>query len=219
MRQALAWTGKSLGFAALCGYPVLIHMALVKGMWGPTAAVLTSLPLFIIAIFILARSRDRFVWLIVVVAALLYAASLHYTHDSVVAATGVPHAICYLSMLALFGQSLLPGREAMVTVIARKIHKVFPPVLHVYTRKVTWAWCIFFAVQPMISLALLLWAPLEVWSLFVNVLNFPLVVLMFAAEYSYRITHFSEYPQPSLFETMRGMSQRNAPEPKHVDVP
>src|SRR5471030_2190178 len=118
MRRALAWAGRTLGFVALCGYPLLIHLALIKGMWGTTAAVLTSLPLLIFAIFVLARSRNLRVWLIVMGCALLFAASLYFTHDSLVAATGIPHAICYLGLLILFGQSLLPGREPIVTSIA-----------------------------------------------------------------------------------------------------
>ncbi|MDE2513521.1 MAG: hypothetical protein KGL22_05395, partial [Alphaproteobacteria bacterium] len=70
--------------------------------------------------------------------------------------------------------------------------------LVVYTRRVTWAWCGFFAVQLTTSVTLFLFAPLVVWSFFVNVLDIPLVAAMFGAEYLCRIHCLRDPPRHSL---------------------
>jgi hypothetical protein len=45
---------------------------------------------------------------------------------------------------------------------------------------------------------LLMLAPLETWSLFVNMLNLPLLAAMFVGEHVYRITAHPEFPRASL---------------------
>ena len=99
-----------------------------------------------------------------------------------VLSSGLAHALAYLYLLAMFGASLLPDREPLVTFFARKIHGPLAPGLRKYTRNVTRAWCIFFALQLLGSAVLLTFAPISWWSLFVNVLNAPLVCIMFVVE-------------------------------------
>ena len=62
------------------------------------------------------------------------------------------------------------------------------------------AWCLFFAAQVLISALLFTAASLDTWSLFVNVLNLPLVALMFAAEYLYRVTRYRHFPHASIMK-------------------
>ena len=100
--------------------------------------------------------------------------------------SGVSHAIIYVSLLLLFGQSLRPGRTPVVAALACRIRGTLSPTLHAYTRTVTKAWCVFFAGQLLLSAGLLAVAPHHIWSLFVNVLDGPMVVAMFAAEYGVR---------------------------------
>jgi uncharacterized membrane protein len=57
---------------------------------------------------------------------------------------------------------------------------------------------VFFAGQVAVSALLLAFAPLSAWSLFVNVLNVPLIALMFAAEYLYRVTRYPDHPRTTL---------------------
>ncbi len=102
------------------------------------------------------------------------------------AASGGSHAIIYLSLLLLFAQSLRPGRTPLVTGLALRMHGTLAPPKRAYTRTVTKAWCVFFAGQVLFSPILLAFTPYRLWSLFINVLDGPLVVLMFAAEYGIR---------------------------------
>ena len=133
------------------------------------------------------------------------AASAQVVGTGLVTVSATIHTAVYTALLAAFGMSLLPGREALITALARKMHGTIPDDMAVYTRGVTWAWCGFFAAQLAISLALFLWAPVAAWSLFVNALDLPLLVLMFTAEHAYRMAHLSNPPRYTLSDVRRMM--------------
>jgi uncharacterized membrane protein len=113
---------------------------------------------------------------------------------------GVPHAAINLFLLWYFGRTLSGDREALITGFARRAHSTIPPYIVAYTRQVTVAWCVFFAAQVLLSAILFVVASPDAWSLFVNVLSFPLIVLMFIAEYLFRITRFPDYPHVSIWQ-------------------
>ncbi|MDE2253147.1 MAG: hypothetical protein KGL42_02615 [Betaproteobacteria bacterium] len=94
-----------------------------------------------------------------------------------------------MTLLALlFGSSLRRGRVALITQFALLAHDG-----HIsartsrYTRGLTWAWTVFFAVMALVSTALFLVAAPAVWSLFADVLVAPLVAIMFVGEYAVRV--------------------------------
>lgn len=111
---------------------------------------------------------------------------------SLAALSAAPHTTVYLTLLIAFGITVLPGREPLCAVLARKMHGPISDGLAAYAGTITRVWCVFFAGQLSISFILLLTAPLTVWSLFVNVLNLPLVAALYAAEYTYRAINWSE---------------------------
>ena len=135
-----------------------------------------------------------------------------------VAASALPHSIVYIGLLAMFGRTLLPGRVALVTALARRMYGAVADEMARYTRAVTWAWCAFFATQLATSLALYLLAPVAIWSFFVNVLNLPLVLLFFVAEHCWRMICLRDAPRHSPSEVIRmigyireGFSKRAGP--------
>jgi len=79
-----------------------------------------------------------------------------------------------------------------------------------YTRKLTAAWCVFFAAQLAGSALLLAYGSLESWSLFINVLSFPLVGLMFAADYLYRAIRYRHLPQSSIATAIQAYAKDRA---------
>jgi len=117
---------------------------------------------------------------------------------SFVTISAVTHWAIYLGLLIAFASTLRPNQEALVTTMARKLHQTLSEEVAVYTRHVTFAWCLFFAGQLTASVTLFLFAPLVVWSFFVNVLDIPLVATMFAAEYVFRIHWLRNPPRQSL---------------------
>ena len=72
-----------------------------------------------------------------------------------------------------------------------------------YTRQVTLAWTIFFVANACISAVLFAYAPVVIWSVFANILDLPLVALMFAAEYGVRHWLLPDLKHASIFEAMR----------------
>jgi uncharacterized membrane protein len=120
-----------------------------------------------------------------------------------------PHAAINFFLLWLFGRTLLQGREPLITTVARRVHGVaaLEPRIEAYTRRVTLAWSCFFAAQILLSGLLFAFAPLEIWSLFANVLAFPLSVLMFAGEYCYRVVHYPDHPRASITGVVRAFAK------------
>jgi len=142
-------------------------------------------------------------------AAFLAAADIA-VRTSLVAVAALSHGAIYLGMGLLFGLSLRPGQEALVSRLARRVEPTLTPTLMAYTRGVTWLWTGFCAAQIAVSALLLATAPLPVWSIFVNVLGGPLIGLTFAAEYAVRRWRFRHVRMASLAETVRAFRRRDA---------
>lgn len=115
-----------------------------------------------------------------------------------IVASALTHWTIYGGLLLTFALTLRPGREPLITAMARRLHGAIPSELEIYTRRVTIAWCCFFAAQLTTSVMLFLFAPLVVWSFFVNILDIPLVVAMFAAEYVVRLHCLRNPPRHSF---------------------
>lgn len=113
---------------------------------------------------------------------------------------GVPHAAINLFLIWVFGSTLRRGREPLITGFARRVHGILPPEIESYTRSVTLAWCLFFAAQVATSALLLLFAPLDAWSFFVNALGFPLIAAMFIGEYAVRLLRFPNFSHASIWK-------------------
>ena len=110
------------------------------------------------------------------------------------------NAVINVLLIGVFGRTLAAGREALTTGFARRVHGTLPADIERYTRRVTLAWCVFFAMQVLVSAILFAAAPLETWSVFVNLLSGPLIVLMFAGEYLYRIVRFPDHAHVSIWK-------------------
>ena len=130
--------------------------------------------------------------------------------SSLVAVAALSHGAIYLGVGLLFGLSLRPGQEALVSRLARRVEPNPTPAVMAYTRGVTWLWTGFCAAQIAVSALLLATAPLPVWSIFVNVLGGPLIGLTFAAEYALRRWRFRHMRMASLAETVRAFRRRDA---------
>lgn len=203
MRSPTVRAGTALALFVLGLAPLLYHAGLLMGRWTPLASALIFIQLLVVCALVSLRSAPRYARLAVGAVSLLLAAICWQSAQlGIVAASAIPHALTYLALLTAFGATLLPGRVALVTALTRRLSGPVPDEVAAYTRRVTWAWCGFFAAQLGVSLVLFLTAPLAVWSLFVNVLNFPLLVLMFAAEYGYRVLRVPNRPRHRLADIM-----------------
>ncbi len=110
-----------------------------------------------------------------------------------------------------FGRTLRAGQVPMVSRFAALVHGSLSPALARYTRNVTWAWTLYFSVMTTLSLLLFWLAPVVVWSAFANLLNLPLLVLMFAAEYVARLCLLAPSDRAGPLEAIRAYRQASLP--------
>ena len=204
MARTVGWIWKGLIVLGCLGSQVLAHIVMSENQSGPLRLVLVSLPLLALGYWIATRASNKLWWMFV----LLLAGAATYGLENLdglglVAAYGTPHATAYLFLLWFFGHTLLRGKEPLVTRLARRVHGTLLPSMIGYTRRVTIAWCFFFGAQLTVSALLFAFSPLEIWSLFINLLNLPLLVLMFAGEYLYRVTYHRDFPHASIAVVVR----------------
>jgi uncharacterized membrane protein len=191
--------------AGVLGYEALVHrLAVAGGGQGPG-------PLLAIAPLLFAGSwliwlRSRVLSAVLAAAVLGIWLLLHAAHAAMPDLKllyPVPHIAAHLVLLWFFGRTLYPGEVALVTRIARYEHGNLPPDIERYTRQVTWAWCIYFAVMAIVSATLFATAPLSTWSWFANVLNVPLLAAMFVVEYAVRLLRFPNFSHASFLAAFR----------------
>ncbi|ADE10605.1 hypothetical protein [Sideroxydans lithotrophicus] len=202
--------GKMILMLAFIGYPIVLHAFILKEEVDVSQLLLVFAPLLAVASWVVFRMFGKAWWPLL---ALVFAAAVYYVvtgnHERIglLAVNGLSHAVLNLFLLWLFGRTLLRGREPLVFQISRHINGELEPEIVVYTRQVTIAWCIYFALQVIISLLLYVFATLAAWSFFINVLNLPLLMLMFVAEKAYRTARFPDHPRTSIMKVIEVYSK------------
>jgi uncharacterized membrane protein len=177
---------RRLQFAAACvliaAYAGFSHYCNSTGLhdWG-AALALTPLTLVLTILIWRATHPAVSLLLIAVLGAALFELwpmlKLHYSLFFLIQETTV-----YGFLGLTFGRSLLPGRVALCSQLADKVHGPLSPREIWYTRRVTVAWAILFFVVTVISLLLFTFAPLRVWSAYINFCVMPLVIGMLLVE-------------------------------------
>ena len=208
MAGAVSGFWKVLVLLGCGGYSLLVHFALSNNDAEPVRLVLLSLPLLALGCWVVIRSSNKPLWLLI----LLVAGAAAYLLErqdrlGLAAVYGVPHAAAYVFLLWFFGRTLLRGQEPLITRLARQVRGTLPPFMEAYTRRLTLAWCVFFIAQLVMSALLFKFASLDTWAVFINLLNFPLLALMFAGEYFYRVTRYRNYPHASIAQAIRAFAK------------
>ena len=202
---------EGLAILGLIVAPIAIHVAMAtqRGMLlAGFLVVAQAVFMAWIALSFLPGHAVR--WTGCAVVLLVTAAIWRFSANGIVASSAIPHAIAYLSILAIFGTSLMPGRKPIITIFAERSRGELPPALLRYTRRITWAWCLFCAGQLLGSLLLLLFAPPQVWSTFVNLCNLPLLIAMFSCEFAWRTWRHGAWPRERLTDGFRMAGQLKA---------
>lgn len=94
-------------------------------------------------------------------------------------------AIISISMLALFATSL-KFPPSIIETIARLQDPQLPATAISYTRKVTWIWCLFFAINGSIAIYSALYSSRTFWVLYNGIIAYILMGLLLAGEWLWR---------------------------------
>lgn len=120
-----------------------------------------------------------------------------------------PSVMINAAIAAVFAASLRPGYMPVISIFARLEHDELPPDLARHARLVTWFWALLLAAISIVSLVLAAWAPMEIWSLFANVVSYALIATLFTGEYLYRRLRFRHHSHASLLAVIRNVRRAN----------
>lgn len=210
---------KILLVAAFIAYPILLHTFILKEEVEMWQLMFVFAPLLAVAAWVVFRMVPKVWWPLLV---LVFAGVIYYIVDGgharigLLVVNGVSNATLNLFLLWLFGRTLLRGKVPLISQISRHINGELKPEVFEYTRHVTIVWCIFFGLQVIVSLLLYVFAPIAAWSFFINVLNLPLLILMFVGEKTYRTVRFPNHPKTSILKAIEVYSKDFAA-PKKAD--
>lgn len=189
----------------LLAYPLLVQLAVV---WhAPALEWLALLVLCAIPQYQALCERRPGNWLL-----LLFLGAVLYTLVRMgggMYALFLPPVLITATVFAVFAGSLRAGHVALVTRIAQAINgQLKPEGLH-YTRRVTQMWVLVLLALTVAEAGLALFAPLPVWSLFSNGVNYLIVALVFLLEYLYRRHRFPQDNHPRFRDYLRLVARTN----------
>jgi uncharacterized membrane protein len=204
---------RGLGVALLAvAWAIAAHLATASGEPSNWGAAVALAPLVVAAAVALVRWSHRKLALLVALglAALLWLAWPMLTARMTLLYL-VQHVGIYALLAAFFLRSLGGPGESLITQVARRVHGgVLSLNQQRYTRKVTWAWGIFFVAMVVVSFGLYAWAPIEIWSTFANLLGGPLIGAMFLGELIVRRLSLPNEARATLAESVRAWRAHNA---------
>jgi uncharacterized membrane protein len=122
-----------------------------------------------------------------------------------------PNVLVNASLLFFFARTLAPGKQALITMLATKVHGSLPPPIERYTRHLTYVWSGFFAISILISVGLYFFVSFAAWSLFSNVYALPMMLGLFAVEYLYRRLRFPWFEHVSIAAGMKAFASLTQP--------
>jgi uncharacterized membrane protein len=186
---------------ALLAVAVSLHVVpQMLRTWIPPGLSMVALMLvdaLVFATLIRSKGTLRFAGLLAVMFVVIYV-----SHQQNVVA--LP-SVAFNALIALvFVLSVRGGRTPIILAIATWAMAPEPvkPDFQQYLRSLTLAWAAFFVVMGLVSAALALWAPFSWWSLFANVLSWPLIGAFFCGEYLVRRIWFPHLPGHTPLQTI-----------------
>jgi uncharacterized membrane protein len=178
----------------LIGYMSLVHLSVLHEKLGMAFLLLLLPPLLLT----LPNGTAR------LVAGLLFLFALYFGLDTVIAQGPplfyLPPILINLMLAVLFGRTLRPGQTPLITQYSILIRGKLEPKVVSYTRRVTQLWTLFFIFMATQSLLLALFAPVEIWSLFVNLLNYIFTIMLFVGEFLFRVRYLSSLEHPGFLQ-------------------
>jgi uncharacterized membrane protein len=190
-------------------YPLAVHGLVLMG--APWIAVIGLIATSLVSLTALTfvQGANRRYSLLALHALLATIGAVNVLTGSVYALF-LPPVIIHLGLMLFFGASLRPGQPSFIERLMQiEGRGELSRPLQAYARRLTWIWTGYFGAVAVVSLLLAWRAPLEAWSLFVNILNFVFIGVLLAVQYLYRWVRFGPagmLPPWRLMRRLAGMS-------------
>jgi uncharacterized membrane protein len=191
-----------IAFLAVAAYFVVMYQSAFAADSGSRTLVLTVLAWQVFAQWVLWKQKKRA--LAIALSAVCLPFFYFYQHLSAIQWVNlIPNSLIYGSLAIMFAKTLAKDRIPLITQLATKIEGPLPDAKIRYTRQVTFAWALFFALNVVVSIALYYFVSFSAWSLFSNVYSTPLLIGMFLLEFTYRKMCFRDYKTTSFADGMK----------------
>ena len=180
----------------IISYPFILFFSIVYSI--PELRVWSVLLLVVGLLFKQLVSLRKSSWILTLFVATLCLISQGWVWASYV--PFLPTIIIPAFIMLLFGQSLLPGQEPIVTAIGESARGPLTPKMRKYTRRVTefWVFIIFFLVS--VSAVLFFNGWLTLWSFMASIGNYVVIVSVFIGEFCIRKSYFPDHDHPTFTE-------------------
>ena len=187
----------------LVAYALTAHLSVTYGYPLPAALLLATL----LALSLLRALRARDIGSLLFLGVYGLATLAMFEFAGLYGMLFLPPVAINLAVAMFFGRTLLPGQTDLITRIALHVRADRSERVLRYTRRVSWSWMWFSLSMALLSAVLAVDAPLEVWSLFANFLNYVLLAVFFLAEVALRRVVLRDEPESGLRDTLRAMRQ------------
>lgn len=183
--------------AMAVAYPLVNHLGIMHGI---QSFGLLWLSLALVCGFLF-QSRSSIILVLSLLC--LGAALISYYQNGFYYLNRIPPVIIAWSMAWIFGQTLLPGRIALISQIVERVRGQLPVNTARYCRRLTWVWTIFLLLMGVECAMLGLFASDFWWSLFTNCINYGLITFLFVIEFPIRRLLLGDLEHPPFFESLR----------------
>jgi len=180
-----------LGLLLALGYPFVVYVGLTHLRPRLVATLVLASVVLGAAVRLRGSKGREFRTLLAVPAVLAVLLGIGAITDHRVFVMGLPVATNALLLLTFAGS--LRGPMPIIERFARLQHEDLTAAEQRYCRTVTHVWCGFFAVNGLATLALSIWAPLALWTLYTGVLAYAAMGTLFAVEYVVRKYRFRRF--------------------------
>lgn len=163
-------------------YPLLMHWLIVRDMHAAALIGLTAVSLAA-CVLLWWESRAGFQSAVYAFMALAAVSALWMGRAW---ALYLPPVVFNLMFAVAFGRTLRSREQPIIERFMQLHHNDgIPPAIRRYARQLTWIWTIFFISMAAVACVLARYASMEAWSIFANVINYALILVLFAAQFVY----------------------------------
>lgn len=201
-----------LVLGAIVSFPLVLHVLVLGHQLAFALALMAAVYLLALAPLFMQGAKKHPAATLGILAPLLALAAVIAWRLDKAALLYLPPVAINLWFAILFGTSLRRGSIPLITRIARIERGTLEPELAAHARRLTAIWAGLFLGMATESFALAVFAPLALWSWFVNVWNYVFVAALFVGEYLYRRVRYARYRHASplaLLRLMRGGGWQN----------